>query len=237
MLPVGLLLFALCGPLLPAVPAPANVKVTVFVAHAGEDTLGVSLVGELTSALGRSDTSSVTSNRDEAEVVLFVSTLNPEPSKPGVLTTAAWSLVYVKNQIKVYLGSGLRLTDQGRLARTAAEMAASCDELIRVRRHELPGSVEWKEYESNWKDEVDRFAETLPDDACGVRVRMAVKEELRVILRWSMAAGLKFDVHEIIKSVMADYPTDEEFLKKLQSQTTKLAQCQTELAAVKKSKK
>jgi hypothetical protein len=48
-----------------------------------------------------------------------------------------------------------------------------------------------------------------------------------------MAANVRLNVDDVIKSAAADYVTDEEFVKKLQGQTAKLAQCQSDLAALK----
>jgi hypothetical protein len=132
-------------------------------------------------------------------VVLFVSTLDPNRDKPGLMTTAAWTLVYLRDTTKVYISSGLRLTDAVRVSKTATELVAHIDGLLKARRAELPGSVEWQQYITKWNEAVDRVAETLPDDACGVRARAAFREDLRVCLRWSMAANLMFNVEDIIE--------------------------------------
>ncbi len=234
---IGLLLLALASQAPTTTTAPPDEKVTVFVARSGDDAVGTSLAQEITSAMAKSSVSSPIADRGEAQAELFISTLNPDPAKPGIVTTVAWTLVYSKDSLRVYLGSGLRFTDRERVAKTAAEMVAYADELLKARRGELPGSSEWRNYATAWNEEVNKVADTLPEDACGVRVRDAFKEEMRAVLRWSIASNTKFDVQKIIRTAMVDYTTDEEFVKKLESQTAKLAQCQSELAAVKKTKK
>ena len=215
--------------------APVEPKLRVFVSHAGQDALGLSLVQAIADQLSRSAAASSTANRDDADVVLFVSTLDPDAGTPGVVTIAGWSLVYVRGVAAIYIGSGLRVSDRERMPKTAADLAAYVDGLLKARRAELPGSAEWEQYGNHWNEAVEQAAETLPEDACGIKARSAFREELRVALRWSMAANVRLNVDDAIKSAAADYVTDEEFVKKLQSQTSKLAQCQSDLAALKRS--
>ena len=233
--PTLVLLGGLLLPTPASAAAPVEPKLRVFVSHAGEDPLGLSLARAIADQLSRSTTASSTVNRDDADVVLFVTTLDPDAAKPGAVTIAGWSLVYLKGVVAVYIGSGLRVSDRERAPKTAAEMAAYVDALLKARRAELPGSADWEQYVSHWNDAVDRAAELLPEEACGIKARSAFREEFRVMLRWSMAANLRIDVDDAIKSAAADYVTDEEFVKKLQGQTARLAQCQSDLAALKRS--
>jgi hypothetical protein len=217
-----------------SVAGPAEPKLRVFVSHTGADAVGVSLVRAIRDEVGRSDMLADAVGQDDAEIVLIVSTLDPNPTKPGLMTTASWTLVYMKDATKVYVGSGLRLTDQERVVRSAEELVAYVAGLLKARRAELPGSAEWEQYAKRWNETVERVAETLPEDAGGIKARAAFHQEMRVTLRWSVAAGLMLDAEQAAKSAAADYVTDEEFVKKVQSQAAKLAQCQSDLAALKK---
>ena len=113
-------------------------------------------------------------------------------------------------------------------------MAARVEALLKARAPGLAGSLERKRYEAEWADAVDEAAETLPEDSCGVKSRAAFREQMDTYLRLSAATNQRLDIREVIKSVAANFSTDEEFARKLQAQAAKLAQCQAELAALKK---
>ncbi len=149
------------------------------------------------------------------------------------MTTAAWT-VLVPGDVKAYIGSGLLLCDQERMEKAGDEVAARVEALLKARAPGLAGSLERKRHEAEWADAVDEVAETLPEDSCGVKSRAAFREQMDTYLRLSAATNQRLDVREVIKSVAANFSTDEEFARKLQAQAAKLAQCQAELAALKK---
>jgi hypothetical protein len=212
---------------------PSAGRLAVFVSHSGTDDLGLSFSNSVKGALKRSLTFAPSATVDEADVVIAISTLNPNPAKPGVVTAAAWTLL-VPGDVKAYIGSGLVLCDQERLEKAGDEVAARVDALLKARAPGLAGSLERKRHEAEWADAVDEVAETLPEDSCGVKARTAFREQMGTYLRLSAATNQRLDVREVIKSVAANFSTDEEFARKLQAQAAKLAQCQAELAALKK---
>jgi hypothetical protein len=212
---------------------PSPVRLAVFVSHSGTDDLGLSFSNSVKGALRRSSTLAVGTTVDEADVVLAISTLNPNPAKPGVVTTAGWT-VLVPGDVKAYIGSGLLLCDQERLDKASDEVTARVEALLKARAPGLAGSIDRKRYEAEWADAVDDVAETLPEDSCGVKSRAAFREQLDTYLRLSAATNQRLDVREVIKSVAANFSTDEEFARKIQAQAAKLAQCQADLAALRK---
>jgi hypothetical protein len=213
---------------------PQAPKVPVFVSHSGEDEVGVLYVGRVKDALKRSSSLTLSETADDADVALVLSTMNPDAAKPPVVTTAGWTATILKGAMKVYLSGGLRLCDRERLDKGAAELVASIEKLLDAHKVELPSSIEARRLETEWNDAVQRVAETLPEESCGVRTRTAFLEQMHTYLEWSTAANLKMNVQEVLKSVAENYTTDAEFAKKLQSQAAKLAQCQADLAALKK---
>jgi hypothetical protein len=217
----------------PAGQGPSAGRLAVFVSHSGTDDLGLSFSNSVKGALNRSTTLASTATVDEADLVIAISTLNPNPAKSGVLTTAAWT-VLVPGDVKAYVGSGLLLCDPERLAKAGDEVAARVEALLKARAPGLAGSPERKRHEAEWADAVDEVAETLPEDSCGVKARAAFREQMDTYLRLSAATNQRLDVREVIKSVAANFSTDEEFARKLQAQGARLAQCQAELAALKK---
>jgi hypothetical protein len=219
----------------PAAVQPPPTKIAVFVSHSGQDEVGLVLLEKIKEALNRSPSTSYTAASDDADVVLYVSTLNPDADKPAVVTTAGWSLVLVNEAVKMYLGSGLRLCDRDRAQKTADELVARVDALLKGRQVQLPSSSEWRRYMADWTAEVEKTAETIPEDACGMKARTAFREQMSTYLRLSNVAGLRLNVRDVIGSVVANYTTEGEFARKLQGQATSLAQCQAELAALKKA--
>lgn len=220
----------------PQAKTPVVDKAPVYVSHTGNDPIGVALVASLKDSLKRSAALALTEVRDEADVVLFVSTLDPDAAiKPGVVTTAGWSLV-VMNEVKAYVGSGLRMTDRERSPKTADDLVAYVAQLVGERRTQLPTSVDRKHYEDAWHQETERVAETIPEDACGVKARLSFEEQMETYLRLSTLGNLKLDPAQIAKGIAVNLSMDEGIAGKLQAQASRLSQCQAELAALKKKK-
>jgi hypothetical protein len=232
----GVITAALAGCLLCWPPAAASAqepRLAVFVSHSGADEVGAHFSKTVGEALGRSSVAAIATAVDQAHIVLAISTLDPNPAKPGVVTAASWTLL-VPGDVKAYLGSGIVLCDQERLQKGAIEVAERVVSLLRSRGPSAPGSAARQQYEAQWNDAVDEVAETIPEDACGIKARTAFREQLDTYLRLSLAASLKLDVREVIKSVASNYSTEDEFGRRLQAQAARLAQCQAELAALKK---
>jgi hypothetical protein len=214
--------------------APTVDRAPIYVSYTGNDAIGVVLVEGLKDALKRAATLSPTEVRDEADAVLFVSTLDPDAAtKPGIVTAAGWSLA-IMNEAKVYVGSGLRLTDRERSRKTADDLVAHVAQLLGERKAQLPTSVDRKHYEDAWNEETARVAETIPDDACGVKARLVFEEQMETYLRLSTLANLRLDPREMAKGVAVNLAMDEGLAAKLRTQAAKLSQCQADLAALKK---
>lgn len=210
-------------------------RTPVFVAHSGEDSVGAQYIEQVKIAVGRSSFLSPSVSGDDADVVLFVSTLDPDLVVRGRLTAAAWTLAILKD-VRVYVGSGLRLCARDGIEKSAEALVTHVESLLKRRQTELPSLADHQRYISEWNQEVERVAMTLPVDVCGIKVRTAFREQLRVYLRLSDLGNLKLEVQDITKSVVANFTTEEEFARKIQAQTSKLAQCQADLAAIKKRK-
>jgi len=161
--------------------------------------------------------------------------MNPDAARPGTVTTAGWTLLLMKEATKAYIGGGLRMCDPASLQKSATELVAYIEGLIKARSIEIPTSPEREAFEAAWNEAVERAAEKLPEDSFGVRARAAFREQMRTYLQWATAASLKPDVQEAIAAAMPNFATDDEFAKKLQAQASKLNQCQAEVAALKKS--
>jgi hypothetical protein len=231
----GVLLAACSAPCRAAAISPGQEdKIAIFVSHNGKDAVGALFADELKGALKRSSSASPSEAAADADVALFLTTLDPDAVAPGRLATVAWSLVIVK-EVKVYVGSGLRLCDRERARQSAGELAAQVEQLLNGRRSEVPGSAERKRYESEWNREVEAVADTLPEDSCGIKSRTAFREQLGTYLTLSTLANMKLDVHDVIKSVAANFTIEGEFGARMQAQASKLAQCQAELAVLKKT--
>jgi hypothetical protein len=208
-------------------------RIPILVSHTGEDPVGQLFVENVRGALKQAPSCAYTEKADEADVILLISTLDPDADKPGRVTTAGWSLVIGKD-VKVYLGSGLRLCDKERAQKSAAELAGRVESLLKSRMGQ-PGYVDRATYEANWDREVDRVAETLPVDSCGVKARSAFKEQMDTYYRLSMVASLHLDVRDVIRSVSANFTPEGDFAGKIQAQVAALTQCQADLAALKKA--
>jgi len=208
-------------------------KITVFVSHTGEDPVGLLFVQHLKTALTQSSSVALAATGDLADTALFVTTMEPDATRSGRLTTAGWTLVILRD-VNVYVGSGLRFCERDQSQKAATGLVAYVESLIASRATELPRSAARLRYEADWNEEVDRAAETLPIDTCGVKVQTAFREQMGTFLRLSVAAGLKLDVREVIKSVSANLAADDDFARKIRDQAARLGTCQAELAAIKK---
>jgi pyrimidine deaminase RibD-like protein len=215
------------------VPAGQEVKVTVFVSHTGEDAAGLLFVKHLKAALAHSSSVALAETGDGADTALFLTTMEPDATQSGRLTTAGWTLVILKD-VNVYLGSGLRFCERDQSQKAAEGLAAHVESLIKSRETQVPGSAARARYENDWNEAVERTAETLPVDSCGIKVQTAFREQMGTYLRLSTAMGLGLDVREVIKSVVANLGTDDDFARKIRDQAIRLGQCQAELAALKK---
>jgi hypothetical protein len=222
------------GPAAVTVPPGQEARIPIFVSHTGEDPVGLLFVQHVRAALKQSSSASLAETGDEADMALFVSTMDPDAVKPGRLTTAGWTLVILKD-VNVYVGSGLRFCERDLSQKAAEGLVAFIESLIKSRKTEVPGSAEWRRFETEWKEEVERTAETIPIESCGVKVQTAFREQMGTYFRLSTALGLRLDVREVSKSVAANFATDDEFARKMREQAVKLGQCQAELAAIKRS--
>jgi hypothetical protein len=224
---------SLADPATASVSAGQQAKITVFVSHTGEDAAGLLFVQHVRTAVKQSSSVALAETGDAADMALFVSTMEPDVTKSGRLTTAGWTLVILKD-VNVYVGSGLRFCERDQSQKAAEGLVAYVESLVKSRVAEVPGSAARLRYEADWNDEVDRMAETLPIDSCGIKVQTAFREQMGTYLRLSTAAGLRLDVRQVIKSVAANFGTDDDFARKIRDQAVKLGQCQAELAALKK---
>jgi hypothetical protein len=215
--------------------APADPRTPIYLSHTGTDTVGVSFVAGIKAALARAPSAALAATADDADVVLMVTTMNPDAEKPGAVTAAGWTLLLIKEGTKAYIGGGLRLCDPGNLQKSAGDLVAYVEGLLKARSAELPASPERQKLETAWQDAVEQAAEKLPEETCGVRVRAAFREQMRTYLNWATAASLKADPQEAIAAAAPYFTPDEEFAKKMQSATVRLGQCQAELAALKRA--
>jgi hypothetical protein len=215
--------------------APADPKTPIYVSHTGTDAVGASFVEGMKAALTRAPTATLAASADDADVVLLVTTMNPDAAKPGTVTAAGWTLLLMKEGTRAYVGGGLRLCDPGNLQKSAGDLVAYVEGLLKARSAELPSSPEREKLESAWNDAVEQAAAKLPEESCGVRVRAAFREQMRTYLLWTTAGSLKADPQEAVAAATAYFTPDEEFAKKVRSAADKLGQCQAELAALKKA--
>ena len=75
------------SPQAPAAPVQVS-KVPIAVSHAGDDAVGLSFVAAIKDAIRRASSASLAAAADDAEVVLVVTTLDPDPAKPGTVTVS-----------------------------------------------------------------------------------------------------------------------------------------------------
>jgi len=223
----------LTGVSIGAVPPRQDDRISVFVSHTGEDAAGLLFVQHVKAALTQSSSVVLAATGDLADTVLFVTTMEPDATRSGRLTTAGWTLVILRD-VNVYVASGLRFCEREQSQKAATGLVAYVESLIASRATDLPRSAARLRYEADWNEEVDRAAETLPIDTCGVKVQTAFREQMGTYLRLSVAAGLKLDVREVIKSVSANLAADDDFARKIRDQAARLGACQAELAAIKK---
>jgi|WetSurMetagenome_2_1015567.scaffolds.fasta_scaffold25244_5 hypothetical protein len=219
----------------PAAQASAASKTALYLSHTGQDAVGLALVEGLKDAVRRASSTSLASSADAAEVVLMVSTLNPDAAKPGTVTTASWTLVVMKEATKAYLAGGLRMCDPGSIQKTAADLVTHIEGVLKSRAADIPASAEYDKVEAGWDEAVEAAAAKLPLDTCGVRVRDAFLEQMQVYFKWARAASLTPDVQQAVTAGLSYFNADDSLAKRIQLQNEKLNQCQAELAAVKKT--
>jgi len=222
------------SPQAPAGQAP-GAKVPVVVSHTGQDAVGVSLVGAIKEAFKRAPSVSLVAAGAEAEVVLLVTTMNPEPGKPGTVTTAAWTVLLLKDATRAYLGGGLRMCDPGNVPKAASELVAHIEGILVGRSAEIPSSAEFGKVEAAWDEAVEAAAAKLPLETCGVKVRDAFLEQMQVYFKWTRAASLTPDVQQAVAAGLSYFTVDDSLGKKIQAQSEQLSQCRAELAALKKA--
>jgi hypothetical protein len=212
-------------------------KVQIVVSHTGQDAVGVSLVGAIKEAFTRAPSVSLVAVGEEAEVVLLVTTMNPEPGKPGTVTTAAWTVLLLKDATRAYLGGGLRMCDPGSVPKAASELVAHIVGILVGRSAEIPSSAEFGKVEAAWDEAVEAAAAKLPLETCGVRVRDAFLEQMQVYFKWTRAASLTPDVQQAVAAGLSYFTVDDSLGRKIQAQSEQLSQCRAELAALKKATK
>jgi hypothetical protein len=217
-----------------AAQAPAGHKTPVFVSHSGQDAAGASLVEAVKDALRRAPSTLLAASVDDADVVLMVSTMNPDTAKPGMVTTAGWTLLLMKEATKAYIGGGLRMADSGSLQKTATDLVTYVEGLLKARSAEIPSSPEYEKVESAWNDAVERAAEKLPEEMAGIKVKAAFREQLHTYLQWATAASLTPDIQQAIAAGLSYFAADDNFSKKIQAQAVRLSACEAELATLKK---
>jgi len=218
----------------PAQPVAAT-KIPVFVSHTGQDAVGVSLVEGLEDALRRASSTALAASADDADVVLLVSTMNPDAAKPGTVTTAGWTLLLMKEATEAYIGGGLRMCDPGSVPKTAAELITHVEGLLKARSAEIPSTAEFEKAEAAWDEAVGQAAHTLPDETCGVKIKAAFIEQMQTYFKWATAASLVPDVRQAITAGLSYFSVDQGLAKKSQAQAAQLSQCQAEVLALKKS--
>jgi hypothetical protein len=210
-------------------------KIPMVVSHTGQDDVGISLVAAIKEAIRRAPSASLVATADDAEVVLLVTTMNPDPAKPGTVTTASWTLLLMKEATRAYIGGGLRMCDPGSVPKAAAELMAHIEGMLMARSAEIPSSSEFEKAETAWAEAVEAAAEKLPLERCGVKVRDAFLEQMQVYFKWSRAASLTPDVQQAVAAGLSYFSVDDSLGKKIQAQSEQLSQCQAELAALKKA--
>ncbi len=219
--------------------APASLvrgsKVPIAVSHTGPDAVGLLFVAAIREAIGRAPSASLVAAADDAEVVLVVTTLDPEPAKPGAVTVAAWTLLLMKEATRAYIGGGLRMCSPGSVPKAAAELVAHVEGILTGRSAEIPSSADYEKSKIAWDEAVEAAAEKLPMDACGVRVRDAFLEQMQVYAKWTRAASLTPDVRQAVTAGLSYFTVDDSVGKKIQAQSAQLSQCQAEVAALKKA--
>jgi hypothetical protein len=217
-----------------AAQAAAGHKTPVFVSHSGQDAVGVSLIEQIKDGFRRAPSTLLAASVDDADVVLLVSTMNPDAGKPATVTTAGWTLLLMKEATKAYIGGGLRMADSGSAQKTAMDLVTYVEGLLKARAAEIPSSPEYKKVEAAWNEAVERAAEKLPDELAGVKVKAAFREQLRTYLQWATAASLTPDIQQAVTAGLSYFAADDGFSKKLQAQAVRLSACEAELAAAKK---
>ena len=222
------------SPQAPAAPVQVS-KVPIAVSHAGDDAVGLSFVAAIKEAIRRASSASLAAAADDAEVVLVVTTLDPDPAKPGTVTAAAWTLLLMKEATKAYIGGGLRMCGPTSAPKAAADLVAQVVGILGMRSAEIPSSAEFEKAETVWDEAVEAAAAKLPLEACGVKVRDAFLEQMRVYVKWTQAASLTPDVQQAIAAGLSYFTVDESVGKRIQTQAAQLSQCQAELAALKKA--